>query len=180
MDDIPHPALVLDSEDAVRQLRSAATALTKAETRQEAALANVREAVAAARLMKVPWERIARELGVTRQAAADRFGGKIREELVRAWNSIEVQLTAIARARGIDPDPDELLRRLSNDGALPENLVQSALRLHQVRNTVVHRPGTELSVDEAEELTDTAIPLNGLLWMLANSHEAGAHTHRDR
>lgn len=158
-------------EDAVAHLRSAAAALASAEQARAGALATVREAVMAARVMKVSWDTIGRELGVSRQAAAERFGGDVRAQLVMAWHGIEVLLAEIAATYGYSGDATDLLEKFGREGAVPAEFVEGALRLYQARSAAVHTASPDVSVAEAERLTDLAIPLVGMLWLLQHSHE---------
>jgi hypothetical protein len=163
--------LPASGDDAVTYLRSAASRLAAAKQVREAAVAEVREAVMAARVMKIPWDVIGAELGVTRQAAAERFGGGARTQLVLAWHSIEVLLAEIAATRQFSGRPLSLLRELERDGFVRSDFVSAALRLYEARSAAVHGANTELTIADVEQLTDIAIPLAGALWMLRSADE---------
>lgn len=116
--------------------------------------------------MKVPWDTIGAELGVSRQAATERFGGNVRMQLVTAWHSIELLLAKIAQARGYGGQPKELLEELSREGSIPADITAAALRLYQARSEAVHGINSRITAMDAEHLTDVAIPLAGMLWLL--------------
>jgi len=159
------------TDDAIAHLRSAAVELAAADQARFDAIAAVREAVMAARVMKVSWDTIGKELGVSRQAAAERFGGDVRTQLVTAWHSIEILLAEIAAARGFRGRPLELLKQLEQEGAVPADVVARALRLHEGRSAAVHTANPEMTLGEAERLTEVAIPLGGILWMLRHADD---------
>jgi hypothetical protein len=156
-------------DDAVAHLRSVAVELVSAEQARANAVAAVREAVMAARLMKVSWDTIGKELGVSRQAAAERFGGDVRAQLVTAWNSIEILLAEIGAARGYAGRPTDLLEDLGREGTVPANVASGALRLYRARSAAVHTASPDVSAADAERLTDVAIPLVGMLWLLRHA-----------
>src|SRR6266851_6139759 len=112
------PFLPTSPDDAIMNLRSAAAALADADRARAYAAGRVREAVMAARVMKVSWESIGKELGVSRQAATERYGGELRAQLVVAWHSIEILLAQIAADRGHPDRPVDVLRKLGEDGAV--------------------------------------------------------------
>ncbi len=159
------------AEDAVAHLRAAAQALASAEKARVDALAAVREAVMAARVMKVHWDTIGTELGVSRQAAAERFGGDVRSHLVSAWHRIDLLLSEIALERRFKGSAPQLLQLLEDEGEIPRDIVVDALKLYEARNTAVHSVSPVIGSSEADRLTDVAIPLNGMLWMLQHSQD---------
>jgi hypothetical protein len=158
--------LPVSPEDAVVHLRSAVTTLVSVEQARSDAIAAVREAVMAARVMKVPWDAIGKELGVSRQAVSERFGGDVRMQLVTAWHSVELLLAKIALARGYQGQPKELLEQLSREGAISADVCTDALRLYRARSEAVHGVNSQITAEDADRLTDVAIPLNGILWLL--------------
>jgi hypothetical protein len=165
---------------AIAHLRAATAALASAEEARADAVATVREAVMAARVMKISWDTIGNELGVSRQAAAERFGGNIRAQLVTAWHGIEMLLAEVAVARRYPRRPIELLEQLGREGAVPADIVAGALRLYKARSRAVHTANPEVTAADAERLTDVAIPLVGMLWLLQHASEfddngGGAH-----
>jgi hypothetical protein len=165
------PFLPTSPDDAIKNLRSAAAVLADADRTRACAAGRVREAVMAARVMKVSWESIGKELGVSRQAATERYGGELRAQLVLAWHSIEILLAQIAADRGHPDRPVDVLNKLSEDGAVPANMTARALQLYRARSVAVHGGGPELSIAEAERLTDVAIPLVGMLWLLRHADD---------
>lgn len=165
-----HEAFVPTSpDDAVVHLRSAAAALADADRARAYAVGRVREAVMAARVMKVSWESIGKELGVSRQAATERYGGEVRAQLVLAWHSIEILLAQIAADRGHPDPPVDVLEKLGQEGTIPVGMAARALQLYQARSAAVHGAGPEVSVADAERLSDVAIPLAGMLWLLRHA-----------
>lgn len=161
-------------EQARAHLRSAAAELAQAEHARGAAVGAVREPVMAARVMKVPWDAIGRELGVSRQAAAERFGGEVRAQLVSAWYSIETLLARVAAQRGYPERPTVLLARLGESGDVPAELATGARRLYEAQSRAVHSPTPELTATDADQLTDVAVPLNGILWLMVHGGRADA------
>ncbi len=121
--------------------------------------------------MKVSWDTIGKELGVSRQAAAERFGGETRAQLVTAWHSIEVLLAPVAAARGFPFRPVELLKQFGREGVVPADVVEGALALYEARSKAVHIANSEVTAADAERLTDVAIPLVGMLWLLQHANE---------
>ena len=162
------PATVLPSTalDAVKYVRDAASHLATVEQQRADALARVREAVMAARVMKVPWEIIGSELGVSRQAASERFGGDVRAHLVTAWHALDLLLAGVARRRRFKGRRIQLLRELETEGAVPPELVARAVQLFQARSAAVHDPSFVMEAEEADHLSEVVTPLAGMLWML--------------
>jgi hypothetical protein len=162
-------------DDAIVYLRSAAAALADADRARAKAAGRVREAVMAARVMKVSWESIGKELGVSRQAAAERYGGEVRAQLVLAWHGIEILLAQIAADRGMRDRPVDILEKLGREGAIPAGIANRALQLYKSRSAAVHGVGPEVSVTDAERLTDVAIPLVGMLWFLRHADDVNGN-----
>ncbi|MHB8464245.1 MAG: hypothetical protein ACYDH6_03205 [Acidimicrobiales bacterium] len=125
----------------------------------------LREAVVAARLAGHSWAEIGLVLDVSRQAASERFG--CDEQVAKAWLQVEILLGKIGGSvPGHTPDPLALLDELSKEGRLHPLDVRYARELRDARNRAVH--GGELTVEEAERVTEHAIPLVGNLYSLAH------------
>lgn len=164
--------LPASADEAVVHLRAEAANLAEAERARRGAVAAVREAVMAARVMRVPWQVIGEALGVSRQAAAERFGGEVRAQLVLAWHSIEVRLAEVAATRKFRGRPMDLLEELARQGAVPVPLVSRARDLLNARSSAVHGANAIPTAADAEHLTSVAIPLAGVLWLLQHPEEA--------
>jgi hypothetical protein len=148
--------------EAVSRLRSVVAQIRKSDE-------ELREAVMAARAIKLSWSAIGSAMGISRQAAAERFGGDLRYQLVTAWHSIEVQLARIADKRGLSPiRPLECLGTLSDEGLIDPNLRQRALDLWSARAKAVHDPHFDIALEEAQDLTEVALPIAGVLYMIAS------------
>jgi hypothetical protein len=115
----------------------------------------LREAVADARLEGRTWAEIGDALGISKQSAHERF--VCLEQVVKAWHAVERELSAIAENRGLPFDPRALLEMLSTEGVLHPLDVSQARALLDARNRAVHE--RDLDIEEAERVTDYAIPL---------------------
>lgn len=134
-----------------------------ARTAVDNALHEQREAVIAARLAGHSWADIATHLGVSRQAASERF--QCHEQVAKAWLEVERRLYQIASERTRTMDPMAIVLNLSDQGLLHPLDVQAARELQHARNRSVH--GRELTTNEAERVTEQATPLLGNLYRLA-------------
>ncbi len=124
----------------------------------------LREAVVAARLDGHSWADIGRALGVSRQAASQRF--ECDEQVAKAWHHVDMLLRVAATRRGWHGlDMDTVLARLSEEGALRPVDIRYLEELGNARRRTVH--DRELSLEEAERVTDQAIPLAARLSMVA-------------
>lgn len=154
------PRMTIDSFE-LRNVASAHAGIDEARY-------TLREAVIGARLAGHSWVDIGLRLGITRQAASERFA--CDEQVAKAWSQVERLLFTIG-GPGQDTinDPIAVLKNLSQQGRLhPVDVqyVQYAIELRDARNRTVQR--SELKPEEAERVTDHAIPLIGNLYTLAN------------
>lgn len=145
--------------DDARELQ----AIEAANAEVASALHAQREAVVAARLAGRTWAEIARSLGVSRQAATERF--LCHEQVAKAWQQVEQRLSQLAGNKTPAPSPMVIVQELSDQGLLHPLDVRAARELQDARNRSVHQ--RDLTPAEAEHVTEQAIPLIGNLYRLA-------------
>jgi hypothetical protein len=120
----------------------------------------VREEVASARAVGHSWAAIGDVLGLSRQAAHQRYGAVDR--LVCDWAEIEDWARRIAERRGWDAAPVEVLKQLRREDLLSEWEFTCAAQLHELRNRAV-RDGVLYRTPELAEAIYWGVMLKGLL-----------------
>jgi hypothetical protein len=140
----------------VEAIEQAVARARDAETAKQAA-------VAAARLAGVPWTAIGDALGVTRQAARERYIAV--DQVSKAWKAVESHLAEVARRRNLLASTAEMVDRLVDEKSLNDRDVHD-LRL-LLRRYSEAMQGASISVREAELLTDQALPLSAKIFSLA-------------
>lgn len=158
-DEFPATYLAASHDDAKRHLQFQVQRCNEASE-------GLREAVMAARAMKVPWTEIGTVLGLSRQAAQERLGGRLRDELVSGWHALETYLAPIADRLGVAGKPLTAVRLLGERGDLSAQSVDEIAQIFRARARAVHDPAFEITVDEVEHLTDLAVSLASELWVL--------------
>jgi len=157
----PTPFVYLTEAEAVESVGKLVAQLRELER-------DLKEAVVAARAISVPWADIGAAMGVTRQAASERFGGDVRGRLVNAWHAIEVQLRPIEVGRGLEGRPHKCLQQLRDEGLVDQALYEKAADLWSARCRAVHDPGSRIDGTTVDELSDVVVPLCGTLWTIAS------------
>lgn len=137
--------------------------------RLERTTAELREAVASARVLKAKWREVAGALGVRTQSAQERFGGRARDEVVRAWDAIEREMEKLAVVRGLQVGPLEMLEQLKESGEVDQATADDALKLFTARDRSVHDSSFTLTEETADEMTDVAVHLRPTLLLLNGS-----------
>jgi len=124
----------------------------------------VREEVAAARAVGHSWAAIGDVLGLTKQAAHQRYAALDR--LVTDWSEIEQWARRIAERRGWDLGAVEVLKQLRREDQLDEWDFECAANLLDLRNRAV-RDGLWCNPLDLAEAHAWGVMLKGLLAAIA-------------
>jgi hypothetical protein len=157
---IPQDVLRHGSFSAMDDYYTEAIRAAAAQARDAEAAKQV--AVTAARVAGVTWTDVGDALGVTRQAARERYTAV--EQVAKAWKAIESHLSEVGARRGMARSTAEMVEVLRAEGSLDDRDVNDL-------NQLLHRyseamRGATISVREAELLTNHAIPLSGKVFVL--------------
>ena len=143
------------TEHYIAAIRVAAARGRDAEAAKQAA-------VTAARVAGVPWTDVGDALGITRQAARERYVAV--EQVAKAWRAIEGHLAEVGRSRGMARTTAEMVDLLRAEGSLDAaDVIDLKQLLHRYSQGM---QGASITVREAELLTDKAIPLSAKVFGL--------------